>query len=196
MKKTLLWVAFTFISSAAIAQATSGFGFKGGLNYNGNGDYLASAEAVVENPDRNVGYHLGIFYKFGNNIYFRPEFMYTWTKSEYSDGDLSISKLDVPALVGIELIGPLHIFAGPDFQYIINGKFGGTKLSDIESDFTVGLHIGLGVNLGPLGVDLRYERGLSSNEASFINTNIITLPESRVDTRSDQVILSLSFKVK
>lgn len=196
MKKALLWVAFTMISTAAIAQANSGFGIKGGLNYNANGDYLASAEAAIENPDRNVGYHLGIFYKFGNNIYLRPELMYTWTKSEYSDGDLNISKLDLPVLVGIELIGPLHIFAGPDFQYIINGKFGGTTLSDIESDFTVGLHIGLGVNLGPLGVDLRYERGLSSNEASFINTNIITLPESRVDIRSDQVILSLSFKVK
>ena len=195
MKKTLLWVAFTFISTAAIAQANSGFGIKGGLNYNGNGDYIASAEAVVENPDRNVGYHLGVFYKIGNNIYFRPEFMYTWTRSEYSDGNLNISKLDVPALVGIELIGPLHVFIGPDFQYIINGKFGGVTLSEIKSDFTVGLHIGLGVNLGPLGVDLRYERGLSSNEASFINTNIITLPESRVDTRSDQVILSLSFKI-
>lgn len=195
MKQALLWAAFALFSTAAIAQSTSGFGLKGGLNYNGNGDYIASAQSVIENPDRNVGFHLGIFYKIGNKIYFRPELMYTNTASKYSDGDLKISKIDLPALLGIELIGPLHLFAGPDFQYILNSKFDGIKLEDIKSDFTVGIHIGVGVNLGPIGVDLRYERGLSSNEASFINSNIITLPESRIDTRSDQVILSLSIKV-
>ena len=195
MKKTLLGAIFSLICTISIAQSQNGFGLKGGLNYNGNGDYLESAQAVAENPDRNVGYHLGIFYRLGNKIYFRPELMYTRTKSDYTDGDFNLSKLDLPALVGIQLIGPLNLFAGPDFQYILNSEFDGIKISDIESDFTVGLHIGVGVDLGPIGVDLRYERGLSANEATFINTNITTLPESRIDTRSDQVILSLSVKI-
>ena len=195
MKKTLLGAITLLCCTFAFAQSQNGFGLKGGLNYNGNGDYLSSAEAVIENPDRNVGFHLGVFYRLGNKIYFRPELMYTKTKSGYSDGDLDLSKLDLPALVGIQIIGPLNLFAGPDFQYILNTKFDGITIEDIESDFTVGIHIGVGVDLGPLGVDLRYERGLSSNEASFINTNITTLDESRIDTRSDQVILSLSLKI-
>ena len=195
MKKTLFSAIFSLFCAISFAQSQNGFGLKGGLNYNGNGDYLESAQAVAENPDRNVGYHLGVFYRLGNKIYFRPELMYTKTRSEYSDGNFDLSKLDLPALIGIQIIGPLNIFGGPDFQYILNSKFDGIKISDIESDFTVGLHIGVGVDLGPIGVDLRYERGLSKNEATFINTNITTLPESRIDTRSDQVILSLSVKI-
>ena len=195
MKNALLGVIFVLFCTITFAQSQNGFGIKGGLNYNGNGDYLESAEAVIESPDKNVGFHLGVFYRLGGKIYFRPELMYTKTSADYSDGQFDLSKLDLPALVGIKIIGPLHLFAGPDFQYILNSEFDGIKIEDIESDFTVGIHIGLGVNLGPLGVDLRYERGLSSNEASFINSNIITLSESRIDTRSDQVILSLSFKI-
>lgn len=195
MKKTLLAVVFAVICTATFAQSDSGFGIKGGLNYNGNGDYIESALAVAENPDRNVGFHLGVFYKLGGKIFFRPELMYTKTKSDYSDGEFNLSKLDLPALVGIKIIGPLQLFAGPDFQYILNSKFDGIKIEDIKSDFTVGVHIGIGVNLGKIGADIRYERGLSKNEATFINTNITSLPESRIDTRSDQVILSLSVKI-
>ncbi|MGI9545999.1 MAG: porin family protein [Flavobacteriaceae bacterium] len=195
MKKTILSLAFAMICTATFAQSKGGFGIKGGLNYNSNGDYIQSAQAIAEDPDGNVGFHLGVFYKIGNSIYFRPELVYTNTKSKYTDGDLNINKIDLPALIGIRLIGPLHLFAGPDFQYILNSKFDGIKLNDIENDFTVGLHVGVGVNLGKLGVDLRYERGFTSNEANFINTNITTLPESRVDTRSSQVIVSLSVKI-
>ncbi len=195
MKKLLFTAVLTAFCTLSFAQSKGGFGIKGGLNYNANGDYLQSAEAVIENPDRNVGFHLGVFFKIGGKFYFRPEFMYNKTKSEYSDGNLDLSKIDVPALVGIELIGPLHIFIGPDFQYILNTEFDGISIDDIENDFTVGLHLGVGVNLGKLGVDLRYERGLSQNEATFINSNITDLPTSRIDTRSDQIILSLSVKI-
>ena len=195
MKKLLFSLTFSLLCLSAFAQSNAGFGIKGGLNYNSNGDYLASAEDVIQNPDRNVGFHLGIFYRIGGDIYFRPELMYTKTQSDYPDGKFDLNKLDLPALVGIKIIGPLHIFAGPDFQYILNSKFDGIKIEDIENDFTVGIHFGLGVNLGPIGADIRYERGLSSNEATFINDNILTLPESRIDTRSDQIILSLSLKI-
>ena len=74
-------------------------------------------------------------------------------------------------------------------------KFEGISINDVESDFTVGLHLGAGVNLGKIGIDLRYERGFSDNEARFINTNITELGTSRVDTRPDQLILSLSLKL-
>ncbi len=195
MKKTLLTAVFALIGMAAFAQSGSGFGIKGGLNYNGNGKYFSSAEDAFQNPDRNVGYHLGVFGKFGNAIYVRPELVYTSTKSGYDNGDLKISKLDVPVLVGLKVIGPLHVFAGPAFQYILNTKFDGVTIGDIENDFSVGLNMGIGVNLGKLGVDLRYERGFSENEVTFINTNLTNLSGDRVDTRPDQLILSLSVKL-
>ncbi len=198
MKKTqkFLLVAFALLASAtSFAQAGSGFGLKGGLNYSANGNYFESAGDAARNPDRNVGYHLGIFGKLGNRLYFRPELVYTKTKSDYDGDKFDMSKLDLPLLVGIKVIGPLHVFGGPAFQYILDSEFEGISVDRIENDFSVGLNLGAGVNLGKLGIDLRYERGFSDNEARFINTNITTVGDSRIDTRADQLILSLSLSL-
>ena len=126
----------------------------------------------------------------------RPELVYTSTTSGYDEGDLKLQKLDVPVLVGAKIIGPLHGFIGPSFQYILNSKFADVTIDNIENDFTVGLNLGVGVNLGKFGVDLRYERGLSSYEISRIESNL-NFPDvdDRVDTRPDQLILSFSVKI-
>lgn len=195
MKKTLLVLVVALIGTAAFSQAGSGFGIKAGLNYNGNGDYFDDAQSAFENPDRNAGFHIGVYGKLGNRIYVRPELVYTNTSSGYDEGDLKIQKLDLPVLVGTKVIGPLHVFLGPSFQYLLNTKFDDVKFDDVENDFTVGLNIGAGVNLGKFGIDLRYERGFSENEVRFINSNITTLNGDRVDTRPDQLILSFSLKL-
>ncbi len=195
MKKTLLLVVLCLMGTATFAQKGPGFGIKAGLNYNANGDYIEAAQAAAENPDRNVGYHIGLYGKLGNQLYLRPEIIYTRTKSDYNGDDFDMSKLDIPVLVGTKVIGPLHAFAGPAFQYILNTEFDGISIDRIENDFTVGLHLGVGVNLGNIGLDLRYERGFSENEARFINTNITSVEDSRLDTRPDQLILSLSINL-
>jgi hypothetical protein len=195
MKKSLLMAVFALVSLTAFAQKDSGFGIKGGLNYNANGDYFDAAENAYKDPSRNVGYHIGLFGKLGNRIYVRPELVYTKTKSDYDGDSFDMSKLDVPVLVGTKIIGPLHVFAGPAFQYILDSEFEGISSNEIESDFTVGLHIGAGVNLGKLGIDVRYERGFSANEADFITNNVTELNPNRLDTRPDQLIVSLSVKL-
>ena len=195
MNKTLLLAVFAMVSMTAFSQNDSGFGIKGGLNYNANGDYFESIGEAARNPDRNVGYHIGVFGKLGQRLYFRPELVYTRTKSDYDGDKFNMSKLDAPMLIGAKIIGPLHLFAGPAFQYILDTEFDGISINNVENDFTVGMNIGAGVNLGKLGVDIRYERGFSDNEANFVNTNITTLPTSRVDTRPDQWIVSLSLKL-
>ncbi len=195
MKKTLLTVVMALMGAATFAQAGPGFGIKAGLNYNGNGDYFNSAEQAFENPDRNAGFHVGVFGKLGNRLYVRPELVYTSTSSDYDEGDLKINKLDLPVLVGAKIIGPLHAFIGPSFQYILSTKFDDVKFDDVENDLTVGLNLGAGLNLGKFGVDLRYERGFTENEVNFIDTNITNLNGDRVDTRPDQLILSLSLKL-
>ena len=195
MKKTLLILGMVLFSAVTFAQSGSAFGFKAGLNYNGNGDYFDDARSAFENPERNAGFHVGIFGKLGNRIYLRPELVYTNTTSGYEEGDLKIQKLDLPVLVGTKIIGPLHAFIGPSFQFLLDTEFGGITFDNVENDFTVGLNLGVGVNLGRFGIDLRYERGFSENEVNFINSNITTLTGDRVDTRPDQLILSFSLKI-
>ncbi|MEZ2414652.1 outer membrane beta-barrel protein [Muriicola sp. E247] len=192
MKKTLLTVAIAALSAFSYAQVDSKFGVKAGLNYNANGDYFESAGEAARNPDRNVGYHIGFFGQVGSRVYIRPELVYTSISSEYDNDDFKMQKLDLPLLIGTKIIGPLHVFGGPAFQYILDTEYDGITISDVRNDFTIGLNLGAGINLGKLGIDLRYERGFSDNEASFINTNVTTVPQSRIDTRPDQLILSFS----
>jgi hypothetical protein len=192
MKKTLLTVAIAALSAFSYAQVDSKFGVKAGLNYNANGDYFESAGEAARNPDRNIGYHIGFFGQVGSRVYIRPELVYTSISSEYDNDDFKMQKLDLPLLIGTKIIGPLHVFGGPAFQYILDTEYDGITISDVRNDFTIGLNLGAGINLGKLGIDLRYERGFSDNEATFINTNVTTVPQSRIDTRPDQLILSFS----
>ncbi|TCK66611.1 outer membrane protein with beta-barrel domain [Winogradskyella wandonensis] len=183
-------------STALFAQSGSGFGIKAGLNYAGNGDYFESASSNAQNPDKNIGYHIGLFGKLGNKLYFRPELVYTKIKSDYDSGEFDMQKLDLPLLVGLKVLGPVNVFAGPAFQYVLDTDSGFTNLGidELENDFSVGLNFGIGINLNRIGIDLRYERGFSDNEATFIdNNNIITT--DRLDTRPEQLILSLSYKI-
>ncbi|MHA7865089.1 outer membrane beta-barrel protein [Flagellimonas marinaquae] len=204
MKKTFLVVAFALMGSAVMAQSGSGFGIKAGLSYNKNGDLIGSVgdggQDIIEGAEGKTGYHFGFWGKLDfPKIYLRPELVYSKTKSSYDipDGgsqDYDVSKLDLPVLLGYKLIGPLHIFAGPAFQYTLNNDLGDLQVEDVENDFTVGLNAGVGVNLGRLGLDVRYERGFSENEARFIGNNITDV-SGRVDTRPSQIIFSALLKL-
>ncbi len=185
----LVCMLFTTFS---YAQNKYGFGIKGGLNYNANGDYFESVSSNAEHPDRNIGYHFGIFGKIGSKIFAKPELIYTTTTSDYNSDSFKMQKLDAPLLVGVRFFKLFNVFAGPSFQYILDAEFEGTTIEDIENDFTVGLNFGVGISFDSVGIDLRYERGFSDNEATFINSNS-SLGVSRIDTRPDQLILSLSF---
>jgi hypothetical protein len=178
------------IPTDIIAQTATGIGFKAGLNYNANGDYFESISTNAQHPDRNVGYHFGLFGKIGNKIYFKPELVYTSTKSDYNDNSFKMQKLDAPLLVGLKVLGPISVFGGPALQYILDTEFDTISINDVENDFSVGLNFGIGLNFKKVGIDLRYERGFSDNEATFLGNN--GMGPSRLDTRPEQLILSLS----
>jgi len=179
------------ISTATYSQTASGFGFKAGLNYNANGNYFESVSNNAEHPDRNIGFHFGFFGKFGKQVYFKPELVYTSTNRDYTSNSFKMQKVDVPLLIGLKVLGPISVFGGPSFQYILDSEFEGISINDIDNDLSVGLNFGIGLNLNKIGVDVRYERGFSNNEASFLSNN--NIDTSRLDTRPDQLILSLSF---
>ena len=204
MRKSLLIAVFALIGITAFAQKDSGFGIKAGLNYNQNGDLsfkqVESAGAdLIAGSDGKVGYHVGFYGKLDMpKIYIRPELIFTKTKSSYDveggTNDYDVSKLDLPVLLGYKIIGPLHIFAGPAFQYTLNNDLEDVELDDVKNDFTIGAHFGVGVNLGNIGLDVRYERGFSENEAEIIGNNIADI-SGRVDSRPSQIIFGLSLKL-
>ncbi|MFB9052874.1 outer membrane beta-barrel protein [Formosa undariae] len=195
MKKlmAILCVVFATIQFTS-AQTGSGFGVKGGLNYSSSGNYTSSIGENIEHSDKNVGFNIGVFGKFGTKIYLKHEVVYSQTNQSYNQDDFKIKKVDSPVLLGVKLIGPLSIFAGPSFHYILNAK-----LNDIEADgrnsrdITVGLNVGFAFNINRIGIDLRYSQGLDPYELEFRTSNgsnIVT-----IDSKPEQLILNISYKL-
>ncbi len=201
MKNYLLIIA---LCSTSALFAQRGFGIKGGLNYGDNGeiaytDVTNAGQDIMKGGDSKVGYHFGLFYR-GDiaGFFLRPELLYTKTKSfyEYNDqeAEYNVSKLDLPILLGMDILGPLNIFAGPSLQYILENDFDGVSLGDVKNEFTVGAQFGVGIKLGSIGLDVRYERALKKNEATVLD---LSGGEGlqRVDTRPNQLIFSLSIRL-
>ncbi len=194
MKNNVLCLVFLLASMTCFAQ----FGVKAGLNFNSNGELrevLTVGENILEDKgDAKIGYHIGAYYNIDiGKLYLRPEVVYTKTKSEYGSSSYDMSKIDVPLLVGLKVIGPLSVFAGPSFQYTLDNDFENSTISEVRNDITAGLNVGAAVKFGNIGLDVRYERGFSENEASILDTNNVSI--GTLDSRPSQIIFSLSFKL-
>jgi hypothetical protein len=201
MKKRIVLSLFAFLGIVYFTSAQSGYGIKAGLSYNSNGklsEIISETQTnLIDNKGKGKsGFNVGFYGKLDlGSIYIRPELVYTKTTSEYElnsqTSDYKFSKLDAPVLVGLKVIGPLNVFAGPAFQYVLDNNFEGLKYESIKNDFTVGLNIGASIELGKLGFDIRYERGLSKNEANWTNAG----ETFTLDSRPEQVIFSLSYRL-
>lgn len=199
MKKIIVLLFFAFAMQTATAQIQ--YGIKAGINYNNNGDatFSTAGSDLIDGAKSKSGWHAGLWLRAKLPIlglYIRPELIYTQVKSEYlykgTTTDYDFKKIDVPVLVGTKFLGFANAFIGPSFQYIIDSDFQFSNLStDDFSKFSVGMQMGFGVEFGSLGVDVRWERGLSSTEANFVdnNTNIT------VDNRTNQIIFGISYKL-
>ena len=47
--------------------------------------------------------------------------------TEYSQFDYKLQKIDAPVLLGVNVLGPLNIKAGPAFQYILKNELENTS---------------------------------------------------------------------
>ena len=200
MKKVIL-VVFLALGLSQVSNAQINFGIKGGINYNNNGDLTLSSAGndIINGAESKSGFHAGVWFR-GKlpilGLYLRPELVYTQVKSEYTykstATDYDFKKLDVPVLLGKKVLGFGNVFIGPSFQYIIEDNFSFSDLSSDDFDkFSVGMQMGFGVEFGKIGLDVRWERGLSDSEARFTdnNTNIT------VDNRTNQIIFGLSLQL-
>ena len=180
------------------------FGVKGGLNYNFGGDLSEiisevgnNAENLISGADGKAGFHVGIWTKVDVlGLYIRPELIYTQLNNSYNNSsfnvntDFKTNKIDIPILIGAKIAGPLHIFGGPSFQYITNSSFSQDIFINVEKqDFTAGLQLGLGLELGKLGLDVRWEKGFDNDVDGELATTRI-----KVDNRPNQIIFGLSYR--
>lgn len=195
--KKLLIVALMFMGVSTWAQNAE-FGIKGGFNYGATGDYenfsqVASDASTIVQGKEKAGWHAGFYGQFEvAGIFLRPELLYTELNTDYKDFNYKLTKIDAPVLVGVNIIGPLNIKAGPSFQYIMKNELEDTsyEIGDVDKKITVGYELGLGIDLGRIGFDARYEGAFQENDAfgqAAADNNF------KIDSRPSQWILSLSY---
>lgn len=189
--KQFIILSFLSVGMTVHAQSQgSSWGLRGGLNYNSNGELLSEASALPKNAKSNAGFHLGVYKKIDIlGFFLRPELVYTETTASYNGDDLTLTKLDLPFNLGSGFIGPTYIFAGPSLQYVLSSEFADVATATSLNDISVGANFGVGLSLNKLSIDLRYERGLTDKEMRFVTQKVYK--EARIDTRQDQLILSV-----
>lgn len=174
------------------------FGMKGGVNYDSFGE-LNRTDLSLENFQSvaKTGFHIGIFGSLDLlTFYLRPELQFSQSVSQFNSNEtIALNKLEAPVLLGYKILGPLSIFAGPSFQYILKEKGSDISLGDLEENFTVGLQLGTRLKLGRFGLGIRFERGFTDNEVVILGNNDVDIA-GRVDTRAKQWIISASYDLR
>ncbi|MDB4199360.1 PorT family protein [Polaribacter sp.] len=200
MKKVILMILLAFACSQT-ATAQIDFGVKAGLNYNSESIQSVSQD-VFTGAESKTGYHAGVWLRFKLPIigfYLRPELVYTNLENELlykgsQTTSYSFQKIDIPVLIGKKFFGIGNVFAGPSFQYLLKSDFSLNDISEVDTDgFSVGMQFGAGIELGNLGIDVRWERGLNTVESTFLNVSTNT--NVTFDTRVNQIIIGLSYKL-
>jgi hypothetical protein len=195
MKKTLLTAAALLIGTGVFAQKKQffSFGLKAGTTLSQlRGDDLSLASGTAfqfgDNSNRSWGFTGGAFLRFGRTFFFQPELLVTQKRGEFDldrgltnerrEIDLRFSNLDVPLLFGFKIGNTLRLNAGPMVTFRL-GEDG--RLSQIigpnppgedpliSDNALFGYQMGVGLDLGRLNLDVRYEGNLT--EAFFIQTN-------------------------
>lgn len=198
MKKLVL-VLLVFLGSLTAHAQKNGFGLKGGLSstqVNFEADQLVPSDAQL-------GYHLGVFARFGGIGFFvQPEVLFTQTSGKFklelppasstspANYEAKFNRLDVPVMAGFRILKIIRVMAGPIASFNIDSslKEAGTIVQNIDfKKATLGYQTGVGVDLGNLTFEGKYEGGLSKfteNVGSYTT-----------DNRINQWVLSVGFKL-
>ncbi len=172
-----LFLAFSLLLFAGVAQAQFSFGLKGGMN-----TQVAKPEDILINGvdssfnfgvDKfKFGTQFGAYLRIGNKIFFQPELLFNSTKTDYKIGESSLGEviknekynhLDLPLLLGFTA-GPVRFHGGPVGHYFLSSR---SELTDFDGyaarwkQFTWGWQAGLTIGTGRFSADIRYEGNFS-----------------------------------
>ena len=204
--KKIIFAFFLLTLVTKNSQAQLQFGLKGGINYNSD-SFESVSNDVLNGAKTKTGIHTGLWLRAKLpviGLYVRPEIVYTELNNSVNyespfsapkTTDFKFRKIDVPVLIGKKFLGIGNVFAGPSFQYILSSDFELNDLREVSTEsFSLGIQLGAGIELGRLGIDLRWERGLSKTETVFVDNTIFD-SNFNFDKRVSQIIFGISYKL-
>ncbi len=174
------------------------YGIKIGINFDDFGETKSTSSFKNQiNTNSIASAHLGMFVQLKMvDFFIRPELQISQNKSDLQSLDkIEINKIEMPILVGYNFLGPLSIFTGPIFQNIISIKSESLNFGDYTNNLTMGLQIGLRVEVGKFGLGFRFERGFTDNEIEILDDNNIDI-KAYSDIRPKLWSISLTYNLK
>lgn len=170
--------------------------------YEGNAN-IDSLRMTVS--DANYGIHGGLYARIKlGPLYVQPEVLFNSESYDYTVEDLNqnglsevlsdqFNSLDIPIMVGIKT-GPIRFQGGPIGSVLVSNDNQLETLSETYerrlSNLTWGYQAGLGVDIGSVNVDLKYEGGLSTLGDSYeIYGNTYNF-----DSRENRWVLTVGLK--
>ncbi|MDX8571872.1 outer membrane beta-barrel protein [Elizabethkingia sp. HX QKY] len=165
-----------------------------------------TAKNAFTNPKDVAGFNIGLSTRFklpATPIFLMPEIYYTNFKSkvtyvDYDNRDIfeisaKSQRIDIPILAGIDIIGPVSIFAGPVLSTnLSNNKESGNFEVDGSGKLSVGYQFGANVKISKIIVNARYEGSFSRDERKFINKT--SGKAINYDNRPSMLLLGLGYQ--
>ncbi len=155
------------------------------LNANGSPAVNVNGQTISDNLkesyDSRTGTSFGIYTRFGRNLFIQPELLYSTKAASFdiirtdngtpttSTVNVKVTSFDVPILLGIKG-GPIRVVAGPLLSFRINDnqglqdalkQYSSSTLNDAWTKAYYGYQVGVGLDLGKLGIDVRHEGSIS-----------------------------------
>lgn len=196
MKKIALLLLFGFFASASYSQDFS-IGPKIGVSSTS----LKFDDNEINGGSNQTGFHIGAFARIGGVGFFvQPEVLFTQTKGDFKyngfnpggnpDFEAEFNRLDVPVMVGVKMFKILRLQAGPIASINLKTDLinAGNTVQNVETkSATLGYQAGVGLDIGNLIIDAKYEGGL--------NGVVQSIGGFSTDQRINQWVLSLGFRL-
>jgi len=171
-------------------------------------DISNTAKGAFQNPKDATGFNVGLSAKINfpvTSFFVMPEIYYTnySNKISYSspavpeqNGTVELSaktnRVDIPVLLGYNIVQPLSAFIGPVFSTDLSGKNTFKDFKEEEKkDFSVGYQFGANLNLSNFIINARYEGSLSKDQRKFVNS--VSNQEINYDNRPSFFIVGLGY---
>ncbi|SFU93903.1 Outer membrane protein beta-barrel domain-containing protein [Pontibacter akesuensis] len=200
MRKIICTLTALFCLSMAAQAQTFQAGIKGGLSSsNVTLTDLQNDPMQYTKAENVTGYHAGAFARLQIlGILLQPEFILATSggKVEVTDNTSSTSvhvqkfrfdRIDVPLLLGYNFFKVARVQAGPVASNLITAKQESRNVKEFFAGSDWGYQAGLGVDIGNLTLDVRYE----NINRKYTNT----VQQSGGKVRNEQFLVSLGLKL-
>lgn len=206
MKSRLILVILISLLGATLTYGQFRIGVRGGINSSRltTNNVITTGDYIITYPDyAMLGFHAGLISRIQLFSFFiQPEFLYTVTRNNINIYDLKsanpgeeiaimqkLNRIDIPVMTGFKFKF-LRLEAGPVATFLISDDCDLKRITNYDLQLkkaTLGYQAGIGLDVGKMSLDVKYEGSLSKFGSGIrVGGNILAF-----DSRLNQVIVSL-----